>query len=207
MAEYKSNSHKSRELATESSKEREKKMDKVVSGPVKTRKNDARKFAGIFISEDADTVKSYLFMDVFVPALKKLVSDVVRDGIDMLLYGRVQNHKGGGANRIQYSKYYTNSDGRGDRFASSGSNSNSRFNYDDLAFTTRGDAEVVLQRMREAVHEYRLISVADMYDLAGYAAPYTSARYGWTESALEHAEVIHTRDGYVIKLPKASAFD
>ena len=208
MAEYKSNSHKSKELATANSNEREKRFDKVVSGSVKTKKNHGRKLADIFIAEDINTVKEHLFMDVFVPTAKKFISEIARDAVDMLLYGRVQGNKGGAANKISYSKYYGGSSNSNDRFAGgTSSNTNSRFNYDDLVFDSRGAAETVLTRMREAVQEYRLISVADMYDMAGLTAPWTSARYGWTATALEHAEVVRNPDGYVIKLPKASPFD
>lgn len=207
MAEYKSNSHKSKELST-ASNDREKRFDKVVSGNVKTKKNNARKLTDIFIAEDINTVKEHLFMDVFVPTAKKFISEIARDAVDMLLYGKVQGSKGGAANKVQYSKYYGGSSNNNDRFAGSGSsNTNSRFNYDDLVFDSRGSAETVLTRMREAVQEYRLISVADMYDMAGLAAPWTSARYGWTATALEHAEVTRNPEGYVIKLPKASPFD
>ena len=75
MTEYQSNSHKSKEARTEVP--RETRVQKVVSGKVTTKKNDGRKFADIFVSEDVSNVKSYLFMDVLVPAIKKLISDEV----------------------------------------------------------------------------------------------------------------------------------
>ena len=83
MAEYPANSHRSKELATESHSE-ERKVQKVVSGKVTTKKNEVRKLTDIFISEDARNVKSYIFMDVLVPAIKKAISDIVTDGIDMI---------------------------------------------------------------------------------------------------------------------------
>jgi hypothetical protein len=137
MAEYRSNSHKSKENSTAST-EREKRFDKVVSGNVKTKKNNARKLTDIFIAEDINTVKEHLFMDVFVPTAKKFISEIARDAVDMLLYGKVQGSKGGAANKVQYSKYYGGSSNNNDRFAGSGSsNTNSRFNYDDLVFDSR----------------------------------------------------------------------
>jgi len=54
--------------------------------------------------------------------------------------------------------------------------------------------------MREAIAEYGLVSVADMYDLAGVSAPYTSHDYGWM--SLRSADVKRIRDGYIIDLPK-----
>ena len=88
MAEYQSNSHKSKAERAEIAKAaEEKKVKKVVSGKVKTKKNDGRKLASMFISEDAADVKSYVIMDVLIPAIKKAISDIVTDGIDMILYG------------------------------------------------------------------------------------------------------------------------
>ena len=86
MENYKPNSHRSKE-ENKSSEER-KKIDKVVQGTAKLKKKSAtRKFTDVFISEDAANVKNYILTDVLIPAAKKLISDIVRDGIDMVLYG------------------------------------------------------------------------------------------------------------------------
>ena len=87
--ELKPNSHRSREASADQNSER--KIKKVVTSPVKTKKNDGRKLANIFISEDAANVKSYVFMDVLVPAIKKAISDIVTNGIDMILYGETRS--------------------------------------------------------------------------------------------------------------------
>ena len=73
---YTPNSHKYKEQQNASPTE-EKKVTKVVNGPVKTKRNDVRKLADIFISEDISNVKSYIFMDVLVPAIKKAIYDIV----------------------------------------------------------------------------------------------------------------------------------
>lgn len=38
----------------------------------------------MFISEDAGNIKSYVVLDVLVPAIKKAIADIVTGGIDML---------------------------------------------------------------------------------------------------------------------------
>ena len=84
MRDYKPNSHRFKEEQKESS---EKKVEKVVTGKVKTKKkSEVRKLADIFIPGDISNVKSYILMDVLVPAVKKAISDIVVDGIDMILY-------------------------------------------------------------------------------------------------------------------------
>lgn len=208
MEKYQPNSHRSKELKkAEAASEPEKRVQKVVSGNVKTRKNEVRKFADIFISEDASNVKSYIFMDVLVPAIKKAISDIVTDGIDMILYGG----SGGGSarrrsssgNKVSYRSYYD--DRRDDRGGRSRYESHNRFDYDDLVFENRGQAEAVREAMLDTIEDYGLVTVADMYDMADLAAPYTSARYGWT--SIRNSEVKRVKDGYIINLPKAVVID
>lgn len=207
MAEYKSNSHKSKAEGAENATTEEKRATKVVSGKVKTKENNGRKFTGLFVSEDAANVKSYVLMDVLVPAVKKAISDIVTDGIDMILYGesRGKKSRSGG---VSYRSYYDDRDRRDrdrDRDRGSSRSTSGRFDYADIVFDTRGDAELVKEQMGDIVDKYGMVTVADMYDLAGLTVLYTAARYGWFN--IRTAEVTRVRDGYVIKLPKAMPID
>ena len=104
MQEYKSNSHLSKQKAKEI--ENNKNIQKVVSGTAKRKKNEARRFADIFIREDISNVKSYVFMDVLVPAIKKAISDIVTDGVDMILFGTTgRNGKKGNTISGTYKNY------------------------------------------------------------------------------------------------------
>lgn len=203
MTDYQPNSHRSKESQT-TELTREKRVEKVVNGTVKTRDNKGRKFMDTFISEDAANVKSYIFMDVLVPAIKKAISDIVTDGIDMILYGGTGGGRSKSTSKVSYSRYYD--DRRGDRRDSVSSySSRNRFDYDDIIFETRGEAETVRRQMIDMIERYGFVTVADMYDMAGLTAPYTSNNYGWVN--LRTAETERVRDGYVLKLPKASPID
>ena len=59
--------------------------------------------------------------------------------------------------------------------------------------------------MSDIVGQYGMVTVADMYDLAGLTPPYTAQRYGWFN--IRTAEVIRGRDGYYLKMPKAMPID
>lgn len=203
MREYQPNSHKSKEEAASTQvAAREKKVQKVVSGKVKTKSNEKRKLANIFISEDAANVKSYVFMDVLVPAIKKAISDIVTDGVDMILYGEKSDRKRKSGSKVSYRSYYD--DKRDDR-RDSGYRSRSRFDYDDLVFDTRAEAEAVREQMVEVIDQYGMVTVADMYDMADVPAPFTSSKYGWTN--ISRAETKRVRDGYILELPKAMPID
>lgn len=76
MEDYKSNSDKARQ-----EQQSEKKVEAVITGAAKTRKKgEMQKFADVFIAEDANNVKSYILMEVIVPAVKKAISDIVTKG-------------------------------------------------------------------------------------------------------------------------------
>jgi hypothetical protein len=59
--------------------------------------------------------------------------------------------------------------------------------------------------MDDIIERYRMVSVADLFDLVGESCSFTDQKYGWTN--LRNAEVVRVRDGYMIKLPKALPFD
>ena len=195
--EYKPNSHKFREGQTEALTD--KKMQKVVHGKVKTKpKSGMSKITDVFISEDAANVKSYIVMDVLVPAVKKAISDIVRDGIDMILYGESRGRRNSTSSSYVSYRDYSRSDDR-DRFRDS--RTRSGYNHDDIILESRGEAEEVLTRMDELIDTYGVVSVADLYDLIGKSCEYTDNKYGWTN--IRNAEPIRVRDGYMLKLPKA----
>lgn len=204
MREYQPNSHKSKEEAktTEVATTDKKRVEKVVSGKVKTKSNEKRKLANMFISEDATNVKSYIIFDVLIPTVKKTLYDIVTDSLDMILNGGTGGKKHKSGNKISYRSYY---DDKKDDRGGSGYRTRNRFDYDDLIFDSRGECEAVREQMVDVIETYGFVTVADMYDMADLPAPYTSSKYGWTN--IRTAETVRVRDGYVLKLPKAMPID
>ena len=205
MENYAPNSHKSKEQVTAP----EKKAKKVVSGNVKTKKKtEIRKFTDIFVAEDLASVAEHLWYEVAVPSLKRLIEDLGVGGIRKLLYGKDDvkgSERGFSVPKISYRNYY-DQDKRDPRASNRDDyRSRGRFDYDDLVFDTRGDAEVVLTQMDEMLDRFKVVTVLDMYDAAGVTAPYTADKYGWTN--LHDAKIVPVRDGYVIKLPRAFPVD
>lgn len=198
MENYPSNSHKAREEVAE------KKVEKVVSGKTSTKKKSGiRKLSDTFLSEDVSNVKSYISSEVLLPAAKKLVSDIVTNGINMLLYGEIKNKKGN-SSKVSYSRYYDDRRDRSRDYRSPVVRNN--FDYDEIIFETRGDAEAVLDAMYDILNQYKVVSVAELYDLASITTHnYTCNNYGWID--LRGSSVVRVRDGYILKLPRALAID
>lgn len=192
MPEYPNNSHSARENP-------EKKMGKVVTGTAKTRKkSDAKKLANTFLPDDVTSVKSYILMDVIVPGIKNAIADVV----SIMLFGeagRIGGKKGNGS-KVSYQRYYD--DRRDDRRDYARPRAAGGYDFDDIVFESRGDADLVLDQLEAAINQFGLASVADLYDLAGITSPrYTDNKYGWTD--IRSARVVRIRDGYILQLPKA----
>lgn len=201
---YTPNSHKYKEQQKNAAPE-EKRVQKVVKSPVKTKKNEVRKIADIFISEDISNVKNYIFMDVLVPAIKKAIYDIVTNGIDMFLYGGTGKGKSSpSGSKVSYRNYYDQKNNN-DYRRSEPARSHNGFEYDDIVFSNRGEAEAVKEQMQAAIGRYGFVTVADLYDMADLPAPYTSQKYGWMD--VSGAEAKRERDGYVLKLPRAVPID
>lgn len=203
MNDYKPNSRRSKSEEQNQTPEK-KRVEKVIKGTAKPqKKNGLSKFADIFTPGDVDDIKSYIFMDVLVPTIKKAFSEIVTNGVDMILWGGESGkpRTRSGANHVSYRNYYDNADNRRD----SPRRTNSRFDFDNLVLDTRGEAEDILDRMHELIEEYGDASVADLYDLANVTGEHTYNKYGWTN--LRNAEIIRVRDGYLLKMPKAKPLD
>lgn len=201
LAEYKSNSHKLRDGTPEPE---EKKLAPVISGTAVTQKKSGfSKFADSIIAEDLASVGNYILADVLVPAFKKTIADIVTNGIDILLYGKTGVSKSGtNASKISYGSYYQRSYNEPIR----ANQSASVFDYDNIIFDNRGDAEAVLSSMDELLDQFGIVSVADFYELSNVPCPnYTANKYGWIN--IRNAQVLRARDGYIIKLPRAQVLN
>ena len=189
MAEYKPNSNKYKT-------EQRKKQEKVVQGKVRRKKkSEVRKWKDIFISEDVEDVKSYIIMDVIVPTIKNTILDTVSMCLFVDTAKRSRSH-----NTFSYNRDYSSASrsGRTNRR----NTTSSLYDFDDIIFDSRGEAEDVLDHMGEIMDAYNgVVTVADFYALAGVTGTWTDDNYGWTN--LSRATVQRTRDGFIINLPKA----
>lgn len=203
MQDYKPNSHRFREEQKSLAPVEKKKVEKVVKGSVKTKKKGSiSKLSDVLISEDANNVKSYILLDVLVPTVKKAIVDIVTDAVNMIFLGGTgRSRSTTNTNYVSYSRF---SDPR-ERQSSSDNRIRSRFDYENIIFGSRVDAEAILEQMDDIISNYGFVTVADLYDMADLSHPYTSNDYGWTN--IRNAQAVHVREGWVLKLPKAAPID
>lgn len=167
-------------------------------------------FLSSFIKDDASDIGEFIWNDIVKPTLKKLVYDVITDSIGMLL-GQDQKSKNK-YNRYHSYTYYddydwvSSSSSRYDRFSSSYGGYEERSKKAKvIAFASEEDANEALHLMNERIRKYGRCSIMTLNDLAGVESEYTDEDWGW--SNLSTAKIVHTSNGYELRLPKARPFD
>ena len=203
MAETKYPSN-SRRVKEEQQNLPEKRVEKVISGKAKIKKNEMRKFTDVFISEDISSVKTFVLTEVIIPGVLNIIEDAITKGIRMALRGEAGVRSDRSGSKVNYSRFSDRRDDRGYR-GSESIRSRSGLDYDDIIFATRGEAEAVLDQMERVIDTYGVVTVADLYDMIDETAPHTANKFGW--SRLGSAEARSCREGYVLKLPRAMALD
>ena len=196
--QFESNSYKSKEpIPVEEIKEKAKPIEGKV---IVRKKGPLKRLVSTIFSDDADSVKTYVVQEVLIPSVKKLISDVMSNGTDILLYGesrrnKPQNSNGSRISYSSYSGYYSQTNAKPDP-AKKASNEFSQ----DIILETRGQAEDVLIRLEEIIDKYKMVSVSDLNDILNISGPFTDAKYGWRD--ISSAQIVRVRDGFLLKLPR-----
>ena len=160
-----------------------------------------------FVGDDIHNVSSYLLYDVLIPAAKDTIANMVKGGIEMLLFpgenrgSRTTRDRG--RSYVSYDRY--SSAPRRDERRDISPRNRARHNFDEIILDTRGEAEEVLSHLVDLIIDYGQASVSDLYDLLGMTGNFTDNKYGWTD--LRSASVSRVRDGYVMNLPRAVLLD
>lgn len=191
MQEYPDNSY----LIKEKNKADEKAA--IVSAKKRTNKSIIEKMVGFFVPSDVDDVKGSIVTDVIIPGIKIAIADTV----SIVLFGEPGRIGGGrsGSSKISYNRFF---DTKADRKIDYSRPRSSSVEADDIIFETRGDAELVLERLEEAIEAYGVVSVADLCDLSDVPCKnHTANKYGWTN--LRNSKVVKVYDGYILQLPRA----
>lgn len=194
MEEFKGNSNASKKKESE-----EKQLKPVTSNVVVKQESEVKKMAKQFFNDNAKNVGTHVVTDVLIPGMQKLVSDMIKNAIDWILWGTSKKSSGSsGVGNVSYSSYYNRTPATG--YSQPQQTRNDIYSVNDVTFNDRGEAEQVLASMKEQIVRYGMVSVSDFYDLISYKSNYTDNKYGWRD--LSQAEVIRFRDGFSIRFPK-----
>lgn len=198
MEEYKPNSDKARMEA----KQPEKKVEKVISGQASVKKGgEIKKLARIFIVKDVRSVLSYIWKDKMIPQMK----DLFLMGLAMMIKGDSNiKSEGSSVSKVNYSSLST---GGPMRVVGGNARLPQYFDYDQLAYQSLEDAEKVLNNLNGILARYGVVTIADFYDMSGLNDNNWARnnKYGWSD--LRGVDIVHTNDGYMIRLPRAIPLD
>lgn len=185
--------------------EREKK-DTITTNVSVKKESEFKKFKNIFFAEDAKTVKGQVFTSVIIPGAQRLLTDIVKTWIDILVYGgRVKDSRDSRSGNISYTSFYDrNRQAEVNKIPAVAYNKNV-YAFNDVVLFDRGEAEEVLISLQDQIETYGMVSVADFYDMIGQDAPYTANKYGWRD--LKDVGIDRVRTGYSINFPKATPLD
>ena len=179
----------------------EKRVEKVIQGNVRTRKKPmSKRMRDVFISEDAETIRSYILMDVIVPEIKEIIMETV----NVILFGGSKpTPKKKNTTYVSYSSYSSPSHKAQQKQIEK---RNSVRDLNDVIFESRGEAEEVLSSLVDIVNDYEIATVADFYDLVGITGSFTDNKYGWDN--FQGVNVSRARGGgYIINLPRPLFID
>lgn len=178
----------------------------VISGGAKVKKKSSiEKAGGALLEEDVRSAVDYSVKNVFIPAAKRVIYDLFMNILGVSMFGEngapkitsggYSSGSGVNAGRVSYNNFSNNQQRNYRASVSDG------FDYDRIVYPTAGDAEIVLDSMRDALDRGYIVTVWDLYDLSNVSTTnYLAKKYEWTD--LRTARVVRAVDGWGIVLPK-----
>lgn len=163
-----------------------------------------RRFFDFLFAESPKELAKKVGRDVVVPRIKAGFEQAANEFLSGMLWGGsrptnlVQGTVLKGGLAQSYSSISTNNAMMMARMAVP--ESQTAGGYQDLTLPTMQYAETILANMYELLNQYRVVAVADLYELAGLSTGTSDNRFGWTD--LSSARIIKTREGYKLELPR-----
>ena len=148
-----------------------------------------------------DSPGAYLINNILLPSLKSTISDMVSNGIDILLYGEPSKKKELGESGLKNRGY--NTFFKGGSLDTQRLPARTRGPLDEIALSSRSDAEYVLTSLCDIIEEFESATVADYKELVGMRPEHVDYSYGWTN--LSKAVILKDRLVYRLELPRARA--
>jgi hypothetical protein len=209
MADIKEEDFPSNSLKSKEEKPR-KKLKRVVKGhATKRKKSLGGNLAKSFLGDSAKNVGTYILYEVLIPSAKTMIQDMITNGIEMFLYGesggpRRSRQRGGygGSSIVSYDRMYNPDGRRSPKRIEPSRNvySTKSRGMDEIVIEDRGEAEDVLSSILSLMEEYEVVSVADVFDLAGFDnTDWTNTKWGWYD--MRGSRILKVRDGYLLDLP------
>lgn len=204
---YSGNSKKDKEEAEKDTP----RVEKVVEGEVIQRKKPlARRIADTFTGEDIHSVGEFVIFEVIIPATKNLITEVVKEGIERMMFpGGMASRPGSfrspsTANRGLYST--TSRLSSSQPVPQMSYRGRATHDFQEIILPSRVEAQEVLEGLVGCIEEFGWATVKDLYDLVGVTGSFIDHKWGWTD--LRQAGVRRLpRGGFLLELPRPIQID
>jgi hypothetical protein len=202
---YRGNSYTSKSKAAEKKDVVEKPKLEQVTGTVaiERKKSLGTKMKETFTGDDMSSVVQWVALEVVVPAIKTLISDMASQGVERLLFGGAAP-RSGRRNVVQYNKMSSGNSSSGGRPQMS-SRARAAHDFREIILPDRGEAELTLENLQAQIDEYGMATVEDLYSLVGITGTFMDSQWGWTD--LRGSGIKRVREGYLLELPRTTSLD
>lgn len=170
----------------------------------------AAKFKRIFLSPDINNVGEFIFVDVFVPAIKDLIVNIIENTINIAFFGNNSRRPyviGRPASSAQQrASIYWNSSGNGQARIVQPTEPVKKpvDSYKDLRYPTYVKADETLNALKNHLASYGQVFISDVFRCTEGARTSNFTNYandyGWTN--LDNATIGRDGTEYYLILPK-----
>ena len=192
-------------------------VEKVIEGVAVERKMPlGKRFMKNFNGADSKSVAKWVFGEVIVPTIKKLIYESFTSGLQMKLFGQAQAPRSGvgGFGQQAYTAYnrmtapmvsttgfsLLRPDPREQQGGQLSPQARQMHDFKEILIPSRAEALVVLEYLYSQLHKFEVVSVSDFYAACGITPAFTDERWGWY--SLEGSDVSHTTQGWLLDLPQ-----
>ena len=185
-----------------------KEIKPVVSGAKKVQRPASRRFLDFLLAESPKAMAKKVAIDTLWPRAKAGFEAAANEFLAGMLWGNggVRPPTGlvsgpvlrGGTAAM----YHSASQPQSITQARQAVTHQSSGNYQDIVVPTQEYAEALLANLIDLLNQYRVVAVADLYELAGMSPSISDNSYGWT--SLDTARISKVREGFLLELPRPS---
>lgn len=177
----------------------------VVNEVVVRKKSVGRKIKDVFFGGDFKNAARYVAAEVALPAFRNMIVDTTTKGIERVIFG--PERSASRSSRPSYSgRTVYNAPVSRNQYTSvmlphqpPYLSKNARMDLGDLIFTSREEAEAVLEMLGDIIDKEKVATKMELMEICGRPTQYTDQKWGW--SFIGAAEIIQIREGWLLELP------
>jgi hypothetical protein len=179
-------------------------IKQVATGVKQVKRPATKRFMDFLFAESPKNMGKKIGREVVVPNLKTGVQQAINAFINGMFWGGT--NPGAGVMNAQILRpgmtayNAVSQPGSNMAMAHQAIQQQSSGNYQDLFIPTQAMAESTLAQMYELLNMYRVVAVADLYEMVNINPAISDNAFGWT--SLDGARIVASGSGFILQLPR-----